>query len=91
MLLSGLVGVGLGHSLLYRALPVLGVTLSSSLGLLAPFLTGVLSFAAFGETFPPIKLVGGGLLMLGALLVVRARFRRGGRKALPSELGGDDP
>jgi drug/metabolite transporter (DMT)-like permease len=91
MLLSGLIGVGLGHSLFYRAVPVLGVTLSSSLGLLTPFLTGILSFAVFGETFPPIKLIGGGLLIVGALLVVRARFAGKLKSALPAEVGGDNP
>jgi drug/metabolite transporter (DMT)-like permease len=89
MLLSGLIGVGLGHSLLYRAIPVLGVTLSSSIGLLTPFLTSILSFAAFRETFPPIKLAGGALLILGAWWVIRARFRTGAESALPAEVCGD--
>lgn len=78
MLLSGLIGVGVGHSLFYRAVPVLGVTLSSSVGLLAPFLTSILSLVVFGETFPAVKLVGGALLVLGAWWVVRARFGSGG-------------
>jgi len=76
MLLSGLIGVGIGHSLFYRAIPVLGVTLSSSLSLLTPLLTGILSFAVFAESFPPIKLAGGALLILGSYWVIRARFRR---------------
>ena len=89
MLLSGLIGVGLGHSLFYRAVPVLGVTLSSNIGLLAPFLTSILSFVVFRETFPPVKLAGGALLILGAWWVIRARFRTGGNAVVPPEVRGD--
>ena len=46
---SGLIGLGIGHSLYYRSIAVLGIALSSSLALLIPLLVGVASFFLFRE------------------------------------------
>jgi drug/metabolite transporter (DMT)-like permease len=72
---SGLIGIGLGHSLYYRAVPVLGLALSSSLSLAIPFLVGVSSFFIFGERLAGVQLLGGALLLGGCYLVIRVRFR----------------
>ncbi len=72
---SGLVAIGLGHSMFYRAVPVLGVSVSTSIGLLLPLLASLVSFAAFGETLTPVQLVGAVVLLAGSFLVIRARFR----------------
>ncbi len=72
---SGLIAVGLGQSLYYRAVPILGVAVSSSLNLLTPFLASVVSFIAFGERLTPVQLGGAAVLIAGSWLVVRARFR----------------
>lgn len=75
LVLSGLIGVGLGHSLYYSAVPVVGVTVSSSLSLLVPLLAGLLSFAFLGERFGAARLAGAALVLGGCWLVVRRRFR----------------
>jgi drug/metabolite transporter (DMT)-like permease len=78
VVLSGLIGVGLGHSLYYVAIPVTGVTVSASLGLLVPLLAGVMSAIVFGERLGPAQLAGGALLVGGCFVVIRERFRSPG-------------
>ncbi len=75
MLLSGFIGVGLGQSMYYRAVPVLGIATSTSIGLLLPFTTGLISFIVFGETLTPIQLLGGTLLIIGSYVVIKIRFK----------------
>jgi drug/metabolite transporter (DMT)-like permease len=74
MIASGLVGVGLGQSLFYRAVPVIGVATSTSIGLLIPLLAAVVSWIAFGERLSALQLAGGALLVLGSWFVVRRRL-----------------
>jgi drug/metabolite transporter (DMT)-like permease len=74
---SGLLAVGLGHSLFYRAVPVLGVSVSSSLNLLTPLLASIVSYVVFGERLTPVQLAGAAVLIAGSWLVVRSRFRSG--------------
>ncbi len=78
---SGLLAVGLGQSLYYRAVPVLGVAVSSSIGLLTPLLASVISFIVYGETLTAVQLAGAVVLIGGSWLVVRARFRAVGAAA----------
>ncbi len=75
MLLSGLIGVGIGQSLYYRAVPVLGIALSTSIGLLLPFIAGIISFIVFGETLTPLQLLGGTMLIVGSYTVIKIRFK----------------
>ncbi|UCF96854.1 MAG: DMT family transporter [Spirochaetaceae bacterium] len=72
---SGLIGLGIGHSLYYRSVGILGLALSSSLALLIPLLVGMASFFLFRERLTWIQLVGGACLLSGCYLVIRARFR----------------
>jgi drug/metabolite transporter (DMT)-like permease len=75
LVLSGLIGLGIGHSLYYRSVGILGLALSSSLALLIPLLVGVASFFLFRERLSWIQLVGGISLLAGCYLITRARFR----------------
>lgn len=75
LVLSGLIGVGLGHSLYYSAVGVIGVTVSSSLSLLVPLLAGLMSFFVFGERFGVLRLLGAALVLGGCYVVIRERFR----------------
>ncbi len=72
---SGIIGVGLGQSLFYSALPVLGLSLSASLDLIIPLLTGIGSFFVFGELLSVIQIAGGIVLLSGSYLVIRIRFK----------------
>jgi drug/metabolite transporter (DMT)-like permease len=75
MVSSGLLAVGLGQSLFYRAVPVLGISVSSSIGLLTPMLASLLSYIVYGERLTAVQLAGAAVLICGSWLVVRARFR----------------
>ena len=70
LILSGLIGVGLGHTLYYSSVPIVGVTTASSLGLLLPFLAGIGSLIVFGERMGALQLAGGALLLAGCYLVI---------------------
>lgn len=61
---SGLLGIAGGQALFYYLLPHLGIITASSVQLLVPFVTGILSFVLFGESITILQLVGG-LLLLG--------------------------
>jgi len=63
--------------LYYRAVAVLGFSISSSLALLVPLLVAA-SYLLFGERLTWVQLSGGAALLLGCYLVIRARFRRPG-------------
>ncbi len=75
LLLSGVLGIGVGHSLYYRAMPILGVALSSSRQLVRPLLTSIISALFLGEFFTPWQVVGGVLLIAGSYVVTVLRFR----------------
>jgi drug/metabolite transporter (DMT)-like permease len=75
MLVFGLLGVGVAHSLYYHSVPVLGVALSSILDLLRPFLVGVLSVIVFAESMTVWQVIGGLVLLLGGYIVITVRFR----------------
>jgi drug/metabolite transporter (DMT)-like permease len=74
MVTSGLLGVGIGQSLFYRAVPVIGVATSTSIGLLIPLLATVISWLTFGEKLSAIQVVGGCLLVAGSWFVIRLRL-----------------
>jgi len=75
LVLSGLIGVGVGYYLYFRSVGILGLALSSSLSLLIPLLVGAASFFLFREILTWIQLAGGVILLTGCYLVIRARFR----------------
>jgi drug/metabolite transporter (DMT)-like permease len=75
IVISGFVGIGMGHTLYYSAIPVLGLATSAGLNLLIPFLAGLFSYIVFGETFTALQFAGGGALIVGCYLVIRIRFR----------------
>jgi drug/metabolite transporter (DMT)-like permease len=55
--------------------PIVGVTVSSSLGLLIPLIAGIASVLWFGERVGFLGLLGGALLLGGCYVVIRERFR----------------
>jgi drug/metabolite transporter (DMT)-like permease len=73
---SGLIGIGIGQSLFYRAVPVIGVATSTAIGLLIPLLAAAISWLAFGERLSVLQIVGGLLLIAGSWLVIRLRLNR---------------
>lgn len=71
---SGIIGIGLGYSFYYQSLKGLGVTLTSSLSLLIPVMTAVISFFMFGEVLSPAQFAGTAVLLTGCYLIARTRF-----------------
>jgi drug/metabolite transporter (DMT)-like permease len=80
---SGFFGLGLGHSLYYMAVPVLGVATSSSLGLLIPLLAALISFFVYGEVLSVPQILGGIVLIGGSYVLIRTRFRRLNKEPYP--------
>ena len=74
MIISGFTGLGMGFTFYYRALPVIGLALASSLGLLIPLLTGIISYFVFGELLSVWQILGGVVLLSGCYLAIRIRF-----------------
>jgi drug/metabolite transporter (DMT)-like permease len=83
---SGVVGIGTGYTMYYKSLPALGVTFASSIGLLIPLFTSIISYLILGELLLPIQAVGGTLLLAGCYMVIRVRFKTApsGRLKRPS-------
>jgi len=71
--LSGLVGQGIGDTLLYAAMIRLGARLSMLLLSLTPPLTALLAYLFRGETLSPLALAGIGLTVAGVSWVVVER------------------
>lgn len=76
MFLSGIIAVYLGQYLHYKCLPHLGLALTSNLSLLVPLLTGIISYFVFNEHFSLQRLFGGLLLISGAYIVIRIRYKQ---------------
>jgi drug/metabolite transporter (DMT)-like permease len=74
MAASGLVGIAIGQSLFYRAVPVIGIATSASLGLLIPLVALVASWLAFGERLSGLQLVGAVVLLAGCWMIIRLRL-----------------
>ncbi len=73
LILSGLAGIGLGHSLFYRSIPHLGVSLANILQLTRPFFTALISFFIFQERLTLLQIIGGILLIGGAYTVTKLK------------------
>jgi drug/metabolite transporter (DMT)-like permease len=76
MTASGLLAIGLGQSLYYRAVPILGIAVCSSIGLLVPLLASLVSYVAHGDRLASAQIAGAVVLLCGSYLVIRARFRK---------------
>jgi len=71
---SGLISIGLGHSLFYRSVGTLGVSVSTSMGLLAPLFTCLISYLVFGDFLSGGQMAGAAILLVGCYSIVRVRF-----------------
>ena len=71
---SGVLGIGIAYPCYYTALKGLGVTLTSSLGLLIPIMTAAISFFVFDEVLGPVQTAGAAMLLGGCFIVVRTKF-----------------
>jgi len=70
LVISGILGVGLGNWMNYIAMKELGAVIPSVLQLLVPLLTGILSFVILGETLLPNEVLFGVILLIGCSIVI---------------------
>ena len=77
MILSGMMCIGLGHTLYYYALKIIGVSVCATLLLLTPLGTLLLSRWLFGEHMTIGQIIWGIVLLVGGALTVWARERPG--------------
>jgi len=73
MLGSAMLGIALGHILLYRAIHGIGPLVTNGIALIQPFVTFAAAAAALGETMGASQLAGGLAVVAGGYCLVRAR------------------
>lgn len=75
LLLSSLIGIGLGHTFYYTSIARLGVAATAGVIQLQPFVVGIASFFLYGERLTALQWACGGVAVLGAGLVLAAQSR----------------
>ena len=74
--LSALLGLTLGHVRYYRAIRVMGPIAAEGFMLLIPFQTAVLAHFWSGDRLSPLQWSAGVVLILGCVLLLRARLQQ---------------
>jgi drug/metabolite transporter (DMT)-like permease len=70
---SSVLGIALGHLLLYVSVQRLGAALTTSCQSLTPFLTAVLAFVFLGERMTPRQWMSGVVIIIGALILLSVK------------------
>lgn len=70
LLLSSLIGIGLGHTLYYFSIGRLGLAVSSGVVQLQPFLVSVASMFLFNERLSPLQWGTGAIAISGAIVIL---------------------
>lgn len=94
LVLSAVVGIGIGHTLYFFSLKRLGVAVSAGVVQMQPILVSIASVPLFGERLTGAQMACGAVAIGGALgmLVVQERFARGLRRGgASSPAGGGHP
>ncbi len=74
---SGALCVGIGNGLNFTAIKYLGATIPTTLLLLTPFFTGILSYIIFDEVLKAIQVVSGLLIISGCWVIIRKVVTKG--------------
>ncbi len=72
LIISGIVCIGLGHTLYYYAMRVVGVSVCATMLLTTPLVTMLLSRWLFGEQLTAAQLVSGVVLLIGGAVTLLA-------------------
>jgi drug/metabolite transporter (DMT)-like permease len=75
LVLSSVVGIGLGHSLYFYSLRRLGVAVSAGVVQLQPFIVSIISVIWFKEHLRPAQWVTGAIAVCGAAIMLVAQHR----------------
>jgi drug/metabolite transporter (DMT)-like permease len=66
---SGVLGIGIGHVLLYRAIRILGPVMTQSAFSVMPFIGALIAYLVLGEVLTPAQWLGG-LIVVGSCAVM---------------------
>lgn len=77
ILLSSLIGIGLGHTFYYFSIARLGVAISAGVMQLQPFVVSAASYFLFQEKLTPGQWLSGAAAILGAGLILTTQSRLG--------------
>jgi drug/metabolite transporter (DMT)-like permease len=80
ILVSSVIGIGLGHTFYYFSIARLGVAVSAGVIQLQPILVAIVSIRMFGEIFTRPQWIAGGIAVLGAGAILYAQHRSSRRK-----------
>jgi drug/metabolite transporter (DMT)-like permease len=75
LLLSSLIGIGLGHTFYYISIARLGLAVSAGVVQLQPFLVAATSFFLFDERLTPLQWLSGLIAIAGAALILYVQHR----------------
>ena len=75
LLLSALIGIGLGHTFYYISIARLGVAVSAGVIQLQPFIVSIASIALFKEHLTPGQWAGGCLAIAGSAVILLVQHR----------------
>lgn len=81
LMVSSIVGIGLGHTLYYYSIGRLGLAVSAGVVQLQPVLVSAASFFLFGERLTILQWLAGGLAIVGAGMILVAQQRLSRRDA----------
>ena len=84
LVVSGFIGIALGHVLLYRGIHGIGPVITSGVQMAAPFVTcSAAAVFLVDETLTAAQLMGGIVVVVGGLLLVKARAKVGEPRVPP--------
>ena len=70
LVVSAILGIGLGHVMLYRAIRVLGAVITQSTFSIVPFIGALIAYAVLGEVLTPLQWLGGCLIVGACALLL---------------------
>jgi drug/metabolite transporter (DMT)-like permease len=71
---SGFIGIALSHLLIYFAIKRIGVAICSAVNLGSAFITALLSRWINHEVLTPIQWLGGVIIVIGGLFLIRSQM-----------------
>lgn len=89
LIISAVVGIGVGHSLYYYSIKRIGVAVSAGVIQLQPILVSIASMRLFGESFTLLQWIFGGFAVVSAIvmLVIQSRFSKRRHVVVPVSPG----
>jgi len=91
LLLSAIIGIGLGHTLYYAAIQRLGLVVATGVVQLQPVTVSLAALFIFGDVMRPIQWATGAAAITGAILMLIAQQRAASVPAPPAPVEANGP